>query len=142
MIKFSTFAAPHRMRNKRQLAFWCVNLGLLGWSVLEYARGTKAIIVVSSALLSLLLLNGTVWFFSRRTGLARDNESKIPAQDGAKRPMAFWFGVMLACLGTIPIGLWAWHKIRGGEPLHGLALWEGVVPLAYGTYVMRRCRRT
>jgi hypothetical protein len=97
------------MKNKRALAYWCVNVGVPGWGLLEYARGTQLWIVALSALCSLLVLNGVVWFVSRRIGSNGDeaSESRRLGARGAspRRRIAFWCGVILMGLGAIRIGL-------------------------------------
>lgn len=117
----------------KPLIYWCGNAAILAWSLLFYFQGTPVWVAVVSALVSLVLLNGTVWFVSRRTGaFASSTQSH-------KHPMAFWFGVILVCLGAIAVGTGAWAKISGTRL--GLGALDGIIPLAFGTYVVRRYRR-
>jgi len=120
--------------NKRTLVYGCINAGILGWTVLFYFRGEPARIAVLSALLSLLILNGTAWFMFRRASLKADGSGR----DVRSRPTAFWCGVLLVILGATPVGMGAWAKIMGTRSF--LTVSDALIPLAYGTYLIRRYR--
>ena len=123
------------MRSKQLLVYGCINAGILGWSVLFYFRGEPVRVAVLSALLSLLILNGTAWFMFRRASMKADES----ASGRPRRPMAFWCGVVLVILGAIPVGSAAWARIMGTKSL--MTLSDAPVPLALGTYLIRRHRR-
>jgi hypothetical protein len=131
------------MKSKRTLAYWCINVGIVGWSLLEYAMGAQPWVVAASALFSLCLLNGIAWFVSRRAGSSGDDASgSSRLEHSRRRPIAFWCGIILIGLGAIPFGLGTWYKISGVGSLDGLPLLDAVVAVAFGTFLATRYRRT
>ena len=128
------------MRNRRALFYWCINVAVPAWCLVFYFQGAPAWVMGFSALLSLLILNGIVWFMFRGIGLSA-GASSASGQDSRRRRIAFWCGVALVCLGAVEVGIEAWYKIKGDRSFEVLQLFFGAVNLSLGSYVVVRQRR-